>query len=367
VYRLGVQDTLNGCIRETGVTVDANQQLPTIVLDAPGELNCEQSFILLNGEGSSNGPGFQLNWSTSNGQLGARPNPLRIRALEAGTYFLTIEDLNNGCELTDSVVIDRDARFINVLELETIDPACAGEVSGSVMVLGVEGGTPPYRFQVDGGLITDRMVYEDLPIGTYEFTVIDSSGCERSETFSISESELPQLSLGLDQTISLGDSIALDFTTNQPSWDTLIWSGQGPLPQPGVLPAYVSPTEGVRYELTLIDNNGCSVSDDIRIEVLNEINLYVPNAFSPNGDNNNDLFFPYGGPQIRQVNRFLIFDRWGNMVHEATNFQPGDPLAGWDGTFKGQALNTNVFVWRLELTLADGMVISRYGDVLLQR
>ncbi|PHI18461.1 hypothetical protein CEQ90_17760 [Lewinellaceae bacterium SD302] len=366
-YLLSVQDELNGCVRSVERAIVANIDLPEVVIDLPPVLNCDRSFVLLNGQGSEQGGNMTPVWTTIGGQLGTRPGPYQQLALEAGSYVLTVENNENGCINADTVIVERDARFIDALELETIDASCLDQLSGGVMVLGVEGGTPPYRFRVDGGLLTDRLVYEDLPLGTYDIEVVDSSGCNRIESFSILESEQLQVALGPDETIRLGDSIALDFVVSQPDYDTLIWSSQGPLPVPGELPAYVSPAFGATYVLTVIDSNGCRASDDIRIDVINAIDVFVPTAFSPNGDNTNDLFFPHAGPQVRKVRRFLIFDRWGNLVHEAEDFEAGDPLAGWDGRLNDRPLNTNTFVWQLELELASGEVIWLYGDVVLLR
>ena len=105
--------------------------------------------------------------------------------------------------------------------------------------------------------------------------------------------------------------------------------------------------------------------DDIFITVIEELALFVPNSFSPNGDNNNDLFFPFAGNQIRRIRNFQVFDRWGNMVHQANDFAPNNPVFGWDGTLDGRPLNPNVFVWQLTAELSSGEVIQRAGDVVL--
>lgn len=366
-YLLNIIDTLNGCLQQITTSVGADLELPDIQLNRMGVLNCESPFVSIDAEGSSIGTNFSSSWSSANGTFETTNSPYRIRAMEGGSYVFTLVNADNGCENMDSIVIDRDARFIDVLDLEVINAQCESDLSGSVMVMGVEGGTPPYRFQVDGGLLTDRLVYDDLPIGTYELTVVDSSGCERSETFTIQSGSPVEVSLGPDQTINLGDSIALTFSSNRAVWDTLIWRGDGPLPDPNALLPYVSPLEGTRYTLSMIDTSGCIGTDDIRIEVLDNLALYVPNTFSPNGDNTNDLFFPFAGPQIKTIHSFMIFDRWGNMVHEALNFEPNNPVFGWDGTLDGKPLNTNVFVWKLQLELHSGEMLYRAGDVLLQR
>ncbi|HFA50174.1 MAG TPA: gliding motility-associated C-terminal domain-containing protein [Bacteroidetes bacterium] len=96
--------------------------------------------------------------------------------------------------------------------------------------------------------------------------------------------------------------------------------------------------------------------------------IYVPNAFSPNGDGINDIFQIYaGGNGIAKVNSFRIFSRWGESVFEYFDFQPNDPQFGWDGKHKGQEMNPAVFAWFAEVELIDGDVRLLKGDVTLLR
>jgi gliding motility-associated-like protein len=86
-------------------------------------------------------------------------------------------------------------------------------------------------------------------------------------------------------------------------------------------------------ELTVFaqDENGCSSEDDIRILVQVDRDLFIPNVFSPNGDEVNDLFLISGGPALEEINWMTIFDRWGNMVFRSEHFKANDPLYAWDG------------------------------------
>ncbi|MEL6357088.1 MAG: T9SS type B sorting domain-containing protein, partial [Bacteroidota bacterium] len=366
-YRLVVQDTVNGCFRERFQTIDVDQNFPDVVLNDPFALGCERRTSLVSATGSSEGPSLSSFWESPDGVFNMTANPYQIQAREAGAYVFNLRDGSNGCITRDSVQVDRLAQSIIGLELEVEQPNCEVDLEGSVMVMGVEGGTPPFRYRINGGLLTDRMFYPNLPLGTHELTVVDDSGCEQTESFILVEGLPVLVALGPDTTIQLGDSIALDFTTNLTRWDTLFWTSEGPIPTQGMAPMVVTPDRDYVYQLTLRDTSGCVGSDFIRIGVFNDIGLFVPNAFSPNGDNQNDLFFPYSGPQVKSVRSFQVFDRWGNLLHEANDFNTGDPAYGWDGTLNGQLMNTNTFVWRLELELADGEVIFRYGDVVLMR
>jgi gliding motility-associated-like protein len=107
---------------------------------------------------------------------------------------------------------------------------------------------------------------------------------------------------------------------------------------------------------------GCiSLSDTIKLIPMDcAQDVFVPNAFSPNGDLNNDVFFVHG-TGINSI-ELIIFNRWGEKIFESTNIKNG-----WDGTFNGQVCNTGVFVYYLKATMNDGTVVSKDGHVTLLR
>jgi gliding motility-associated-like protein len=114
-------------------------------------------------------------------------------------------------------------------------------------------------------------------------------------------------------------------------------------------------------------NNGCNDTATITITVNPTESIFVPNAFTPNGDGVNDVFTIYGSTDVQRVERLLVFDRWGELVYEATDFAPNDLSNGWDGSFKGKNLNPAVFVYYAEITLVNGDIVTRKGDVTLIR
>jgi gliding motility-associated-like protein len=81
-------------------------------------------------------------------------------------------------------------------------------------------------------------------------------------------------------------------------------------------------------------NNGCGDSSIVNIEVDTRQTVFVPNAFSPNNDGTNDVFTVFGSVDVKEVKTFMVFDRWGELVHKSENFMPNSTSAGWDGTFR---------------------------------
>ena len=118
-------------------------------------------------------------------------------------------------------------------------------------------------------------------------------------------------------------------------------------------------TETIEYIATVTDSIGCKISDTVSIEVV--INpLFVPTGFSPNGDGLNDVLKVIGGGTT--YFKFLIFDKWGNVV-----FETSDISKGWDGTYKGIDLPTDVFIYVVEASFLNNQIVKLKGDVTLFR
>ncbi|PKP39540.1 MAG: hypothetical protein CVT98_01405 [Bacteroidetes bacterium HGW-Bacteroidetes-15] len=117
------------------------------------------------------------------------------------------------------------------------------------------------------------------------------------------------------------------------------------------------------YTVTVNDGSGCARADTINVLELQldcDFFVYTPNAFTPNGDGNNDVFFVRGkGIATLSVQ---LYNRWGNKV-----FEINDVSQGWDGKYKGADQNTGVFVFVLEATFLNGKKVTQSGDVSLIR
>ena len=117
------------------------------------------------------------------------------------------------------------------------------------------------------------------------------------------------------------------------------------------------------YILTVTDSNGCKDIDTVIIFVkkMQDIKcneLFVPAAFSPNGDGKNDTLFVRSN--CFQLFSLIIYDRWGNKV-----FISDEPLKGWDGRVNGDESNEAVFVYHLTGTLLDGKPVDQKGTISL--
>ena len=368
-YTLISIDLANGC-RDTTFTLAGSDLVdPVVALATPVVLDCDRVVATIDGRGSSNGTRFSAAWESPDNNVDNTDDPLRIRGRTPGFYYLTIVDEVNGCQVRDSVELLREAVQIAGFSVEVDQPACEQDRDGALTITGVEGGSGPFSYRLDGGLRTERTQYDGLPIGRYRIEVIGADGCSTDQMFEIFQGEEPRVRLPEDTTITLGDTIDIDFLTSFPDWDTLVWTSSGPLPDLRLTNGIrVSPLESQTYRLQIRDDDGCSASDFMIVTVDGQLDVYVPTAFSPNGDDTNELFRPYAGTQVQSLLNFKVYDRWGELLYDLNT----DPLRdtdnfGWDGRLDGRIMNSQVFIWELEVELVDGAVIRKFGDFIIMR
>jgi gliding motility-associated-like protein len=175
-------------------------------------------------------------------------------------------------------------------------------------------------------------------------------------------SEFPDQIINRDTTLFLGDGIQI--VTGESCSPSPSWSPVSGVDDSSILDPFISPTESTTYTLDL-PGAGCSTSDTIRINVIDpdELdceNLLLPNAFTPNGDNLNDNFGIANEFIIESLDKFEIYDRWGERVFSTT-----DKNEKWDATFKGREVNPAMFLYVVAYTCrGESFVISGNVSVL---
>jgi gliding motility-associated-like protein len=93
--------------------------------------------------------------------------------------------------------------------------------------------------------------------------------------------------------------------------------------------------------------------------------IRIPNAFTPNGDGNNEIFYIRGGPQGSRIKDFCIFNRWGQKVFQRTNVPTDDPAFGWNGSYRGRAVIPETYIYTVTLLLTDKSSQVFRGTVIL--
>ncbi|MCC6814786.1 MAG: gliding motility-associated C-terminal domain-containing protein [Saprospiraceae bacterium] len=121
------------------------------------------------------------------------------------------------------------------------------------------------------------------------------------------------------------------------------------------------------YEKRLSSVYGCDSIRLLYLELLGEGEVYVPNVFSPNGDGVNDILNVFANRDVKLIDVFRVFDRWGELMYELFNFMPNNTHLGWDGTHRSQDANPSVFVYYVEWRDKLGGKHRQTGDATLLR
>ena len=187
----------------------------------------------------------------------------------------------------------------------------------------------------------------------YTFTA--NNNCSAFAEQSVTIFMQPKINAGPDRNILSGGYILLDATATgnnlQYSWQPDI-----AIENNHVLTPKISPLQNIIYTLTVVDADGCTAKDDVSVTVFK--NVFVPAAFSPNGDGINDVWrIPYIDSYVGAT--VQVFNRYGETVY----FSKGKTVA-WNGTFKGQPLPTGSYAWVLDT--GDGKKVL-HGMVTIVR
>ena len=377
-HTLTIEYSEQGCDYSWTEAVIVNP-LPRVDAGSDQILSCNDTEVELTG---NDHPGGTYTWTFENGDLSGNTKTVTVE--NGGTYTLEVTDAN-GCVNSDEVFVD--AAFSNPsVDAVPEQISCFGREDGIISVNGMTGGVPPFEFSFNGGPFSpSNTFFSNLGEGTYTIVGRDANGCEATVTLSIEEpTELTVeiLISGGDNPVPFGDSIELTANTNYDPSDltSILWSPVDQFPIcdetniDNCITAWVSPAGQTVYTVVVENENGCTDDDNINIIGMKDHPIYIPSGFSPgNGDGNNDFFGIYGDPTVvTEIKSFLVFDRWGEVIFENYNFpvwvddQTIQPENGWDGTFRGQKLNSGVYVYMIEAEFFDGLIEIYKGDITIK-
>jgi gliding motility-associated-like protein len=202
--------------------------------------------------------------------------------------------------------------------------------------------------------------------GTYQYVlqVSNGIGCKSQNGDTVLITMLPPAKIfaGRDTSIVTNQPLQLNAVdVSNSGFINFTWSPSFGLNNAGVKNPIAILNRDITYIVTARTTEGCLATDDIRIKVFNGPDIFVPTGFTPNGDGLNDIFKPvYIG--IREVKYFTVYSRWGERVFTTTTQQ-----AGWNGLYKAQHQDGNVFVWEVAGIDFKGNTIQKKGTVVLIR
>ncbi len=219
--------------------------------------------------------------------------------------------------------------------------------------------------------ISDTTIYNPVvfPRSTTKYTafLIDSAGCY-SSTVSVNVviKTLPTVKAGPDLILPFASSFQLSPVYTG-TISNFLWTPGTNLNCTTCSSPTVKALKTVEYIIQVTSDSSCIARDTIKIIVeCKDANIYLPTAFTPNGDGRNDYFYPLTrGVSI--ITRFAVFDRYGNAVFTRANFSPNIQSLGWDGKVKGLPQDNSTYVYLLESICDQGQTLLKKGSVVLIR
>lgn len=355
--------TAGPCIALAQSTINVEQFISADISKYTKDYFCKGIDLPFNLNSLAINPGYDWYGSSITGSM-FNPNSAIIgdNLIKYRTYSYPHKDL---CP-------DEKAFIIKVSEPKEINPSMINYVGCSPLQVifqsGMNEGIGNWKFgngEESNGLFATH-TYTQPGLYTANFSYVSNEGCESipKTVGVIRVIEQPSSSFNLDKTTTISDPkiIAINTTSNVGSY-TYTWMISNGYVDNSINLIY-TPTKIGRYEIELIAKNpeGCISSTKKMIDVINEFNVYVPNAFTPDGDGLNEIFIPifseYGLNFTHY--RLEIFDRWGICLFYTTDYRKG-----WDGKVKGVICEQGTYVYKLRFNDAEGQTYNKIGHILL--
>lgn len=281
------------------------------------------------------------------------------------TTFTVTTKGGNKCNVSDDVTVILSVHDLYVTPKDTF--VCEGDsFTGFAFGSGNAPSSSYVWYDKFGGSVGLSCTNCNTPIITPPSTAYDMYYCVRTDSYGCSDTDYIHISIWPKPIVNIlnGDSIKIKYQqevnliatgAHVYNW-TPVWGTSNP----NTYHTVVSPAEPTMYYVIGLNEQGCRNMDSIYVDVDYHDNLFVPNAFSPNGDGKNDVF-RIANLTFQNVQEFRVLNRWGQEVFNATDNK------GWDGRFKGKPQDPATFYYLIRVADPDGKVRTFKGDVILIR
>jgi len=323
---------LNGCGDTASVTITVNPS-PTVGANTTNNNFCAGENITLSGSGATTY--VWDNGVTNNNSF----------TLNSSTTFTVIGTNAFGCVDTTSILITV-LPLPNVVANATMLAVCLGEFN-------TLSGAGAVSYNWDNGIV-DGVAFAPTLSATYTVIGTDANNCQNTDDIFITVYPVVDFFLGPDDTICPQKPATLIGNANFAFYQ---WSNGSNLPQ-------IDVNYAGTFTLTVQDNNGCEYTDDQTITIGDDCysTVYIPNTFTPNGDEHNQYLRTTGD----NLGKFEIqlFNRWGELV-----FKSSDINQQWDGTYNGTLCPEGIYTYLVRYTTNAGNDDKRtlHGHVNLVR
>ncbi|MBK9275243.1 MAG: PKD domain-containing protein [Flavobacteriales bacterium] len=356
VLALTVEDLLTGCSDSASFTVvGLETPVSGLLLDPYDPCGDPAQLVATS---TATPPQATLAWNI-NGQLVGQGPVLATAYSTPGTHTLAlIAELPGPCADTATTTFTLLERPLAGFDT---GPVCLGQ---AIPITDTSSNAVAWWWYLNGAFVGNDpggsgIVPSSLGNDTIALAVTSPDGC-RDSTWVVVDVNAPPLAELLAEAQADCETVLLTaaFAPNS----TYVWYVNGqPYSEERSPPYYLPPdaTDDVEFALVVTNTDSCSSTDMATVYPPTCVN--VPNAFTVDGDGNNELFFPVVYPVVR-FREFRIFNRWGEVI-----FRTSDPNTGWDGTYGGARAQDGVYVWKLRYSDGNNNELEKVGHVTLLR
>ena len=334
-------------------------------------LFCDNGLLRISDSTTTNDPSLSYVWDYGDGATSTNPNDTTHYYASPGNYSLFLRVTTaNGC-------VDSMRSALKVVQSPSISIVSDSIICANdrLQYAGVfnrpDTSLVRWLWQFPNGnsstLQNPARQQYTIP-GNYNLHVyaVNTSGCADSISQSLLVHSLPTVTLPSTLTMQNGYPITIPATYSQNVID-YSW-----LPDNNTLscvdcaePTTINTKFSTKYSVSFVDSNGCKNTGNVQVLVIcMNANVFVPNTFSPNGDGSNDVFY-IRGKGLERVKSLRIFNRWGEIVFEQKDFPVNNPSSGWDGKFKGNRPQADVYIYQVEVFCENGEIIRFDGNLAL--
>ena len=367
--QVAIYDTVSGC----AIAVYGNPRIDILgavtLFGMDKDKFCDNGLVTFTNYTTKNEPIISTVWDFGDGTTSGIDNPTH-NYTQPGTYIvhLTVTTQSN-CSKTYE-----DTVFVYRTPLPSItgkDTLCLGLPETYSAAIAVPDSITTWRWDYLSGQTSSSqnisVTYNTTGNQSIQLIATNKIGCSDTTTKTVYVAPAPTAIPVQDPiTIIAGAStnLLMNYTGNIASYS---WEPNYRLSCTDCAVPVANPQFTSTYNVAIIDRYGCQNTGEITVAVVcNNFNYFVPNTFSPNGDGQNEVFYPRGTGLFR-IKSMTVFNRWGQVVFEKKDMVPNDPAAGWNGSFKGQKASADVYIYMMEILCENNVLIPVKGNVTLLR
>jgi gliding motility-associated-like protein len=228
-----------------------------------------------------------------------------------------------------------------ILQYTAINPTCNGFLDGQIN-LNTSNGKPNYTYFLDNIPISSNTA-SGLPAGNFQFQVFDINGCSDSTDIQLIDPPSVTAKIIASPYTIKNQKAFVESTVSPMGNYTYSWEPKSQFDNPSNSNSLYSADKTSTIFLTVKNANGCMSKDSLEIAAIAALHLLMPNTFTPNGDELNDVFQP---PSLFEIISLDVYNKWGQVIYQEINKNKG-----WDGLINGQKSDPGTYSYYIKLKL----------------